>query len=263
MCVIIIGGGKHRPTLRELQAAERQNPDGGGIAFRGKDGAVSIRKGLTARQVHARIKTLPKDSPFIAHFRYTTVGETSGALCHPFAIGKRTSTKTSLDGVDRAFFHNGTWSNWRTVMDAIPSKRKPAGEWSDTRALAFLMGHEVWPESMLDAIECKFAVLTETDLRVYPSDMAGWTTRNGVAYSNLRWTRRLASRTSKSSLREWFAAEEQEEGDAMDLGTPKRKKAKKANKATRAAQAKRAAKSGKKLADPLKPGAKPRRLSQG
>jgi len=253
MCVIIIGG-KHRPTLRELQAAERQNPDGGGIAFRGKDGRVSIRKGLTARQVHARIKTLPKGSLFIAHFRYTTVGETSGALCHPFAIGKRTSTKTSLDGVDRAFFHNGTWHNWRAVMDAIPSKRKPAGEWSDTRALAFLLGHDVWPESMLDSIECKFAILTETDLRVYPTDFSGWTTRNGVAYSNLRWVNRLPSRTPKAAPETWF---DQEEADAMDLGTPRRRKA-----TNRKAQAKRAAKRGKKLAEPLKPGAKPRRLSQ-
>ena len=221
MCVIIVGG-KHRPTLRELEAAGRQNPDGGGISWH-EDNGVSFRKGLNAKQIHAAIRKLDKGTPFVAHFRFATVGEPSGALCHPFPVGKRTSLAESKGGVSRALFHNGTWSNWREVLAGMPGKH-PSGEWSDSRAIAFLLGHV--GEAMLDDIPCKFAVMHSAGVRVYPTSLEGWHTRNGVMYSNLIWTRRLPSRKPRKEACELFdCTGEQPTGLLNDRPKAKGKKA--------------------------------------
>ena len=186
MCVIITGTDK-RPSLRDLRACELQNPDGAGIAW-SADGAASFEKGLDAEQVHRILRGLPKGTPYVVHFRYATVGEPEPGLTHPFPIGARTSLRTSGRQLRRVLFHNGTWPRWKAALSAVKGKR-PAGPWSDSRALAFLLSKvgEVW----LDEIDCKFAVLHGDGVRVYPSDQTGWTERDGILYSNTYWMRRL------------------------------------------------------------------------
>lgn len=187
MCVIICGGPA-RPSLEQLLACEQRNPDGGGLAWATPSG-VSFRKGLTARQIHKLLTGLPEETPFVAHFRYTTIGETLPGLCHPFVAGKA-SLAVSQDGVERALFHNGTWSRWRSVLRATPG-RKPQGAMSDTRAIAWMLGHI--GEPILDEIDCKFAVIDEQTIRVYPSTLHGWHAVDGCLFSNLRWQSRLSA----------------------------------------------------------------------
>jgi len=222
MCVIIIGT-KSRPALRDLKAAEQQNPDGAGIAWTGKSG-VSMRKGLTALAVHQLLDEIPENTPYVIHFRFATVGEPNAGLCHPFAIGKKTSLATQRDGLNRVLFHNGTWRNWRAVLDQMPNK--PSGEWSDSRAIAFILGSI--GEPILDDIPCKFAVMDNEGTRIYPSDLSGWVKRGGVLYSNMRWLTNLPKKKRKGKKRRGYHSlvdyaqgllDDARERDKMDIGT--------------------------------------------
>lgn len=198
MCVIIAGSDK-RPTLAELRACERRNPDGAGLAWLNEDGSVSFRKGISARAMHSMIRELPKGTPFVGHFRYATVGEPSDELCHPFPISRRTSLATSgdLDRGQRVLFHNGTWTGWRSVLRG--ASNLPRGEWSDSRALAFAIGNG--SDELLDEVPCKFAVLGKASIRLYPSDLGGWCARNGVMYSNLNWVSSIKRRKKSKGKR--------------------------------------------------------------
>jgi hypothetical protein len=194
MCVII-AGANNRPSLAELLACERRNPDGAGLAWLNDDDTVSFRKGITAEEMHAMLRRLPKATPFVGHFRWATVGEPSPELCHPFPVGRRTSLATKRDhSKGRVLFHNGTWSGWRSVLNG--ASNLPAGEWSDSRALAYALGNG--SDELLDEVPCKFAVMGSGALRLYPSDLGGWSSRRGVMYSNLNWTGELRAGKGKS-----------------------------------------------------------------
>jgi|TARA_A100000172_G_scaffold6178_1_gene3537 hypothetical protein len=255
MCVIITGI-KKKPTLVELLAAELQNPDGGGLAWTTSKG-VRFLKGVSAKDIHEQLQKLPKSARWVAHFRYATVGEPQVGLCHPFPIQR----DTSLDAegtVDRVLFHNGTVPDWKQklkdiTLDPAISSEVPAGEWSDSRGVAWLLALNESTRP-LNFIEGKFVVMNKRGIKIYPQDCTGWNQKDGVMYSNSYWRRRipqaiasldstdrkktLASldgmkghRYGKSLVDEALELLEDDsaENAAMDLAAPKKKK--KASKA--------------------------------
>jgi hypothetical protein len=136
MCVIL-SGPRSSFTLDLLLKAERANGDGGGLAIGGDD-AVFYRKGIDAQMVWATMADLPDDTQVVAHFRIATVGGKTKALCHPFPLNGSLDIAGECDGV---LFHNGHWSGWEEhlVQAALSGTvRIPAGEWSDSRAMAIL-----------------------------------------------------------------------------------------------------------------------------
>lgn len=251
MCVII-SGRENKPTLVELQAAERQNPDGGSLSWCTADGVV-FRKGLTAEAIHKDLSALTGDTRWTVHFRYATVGGTNDGLCHPFPI----SSDTPLDAegtADRVLFHNGTVHDWqeRLADVALDPKFKiqvPAGEWSDSRAIAWLLALNKSTRG-LRFIEGKFIVMNSKGIKIYPESGEGWTLRNGISYSNTFWMKRIPQVVSEmhpknkqsvlsfledakkdhsgtpSSLVDEAQAllDKAEEAEAMDLPKPKKKK---------------------------------------
>jgi len=192
MCVIITGTNK-KPNLIELLAAEDQNPDGGGMAWTTTQG-VRFRKGLTAEEIHEVLGSLPAKTRWVVHFRYATVGDPQVGLCHPFPI-QRDTNLDSEGTVGRVLFHNGTVPDWKKKLKDItldPSFEVdiPAGEWSDSRGVAWLLAlnGSIRP---LNFIEGKFIVLNRRGIKVFPEHKMGWTEQGGILYSNTYWRRRI------------------------------------------------------------------------
>ena len=139
MCVIIVPTEKH-PTLDELEAAEVTNPHGGAIAWKHDDGLLRYIKDIDAADISDIINCENPQFPYIIHFRITSSGTTRPELCHPFPINHSVTMKTKWKGKSSLLFHNGTCSDWETMIAAHAGARDfPKGHiWSDSRALAWL-----------------------------------------------------------------------------------------------------------------------------
>ena len=212
MCVIITGT-KNRPSLAELRAAERQNPDGGGMAWI-ESGVVQFRKGITADQMHESLEALPANTRWVAHFRFATVGTPSAALCHPFPIEKDSSLDVESKSA-RVLFHNGTVTDWKArladfTLDPKFATIVPGGEWSDSRAVAWLLALN---ESIrgLSFLPGKYVVLTRKGAKIFPANEEGWTEIDGILYSNTFWMRRVPAYENAEKPR-WFSS------DTVDYG---------------------------------------------
>lgn len=150
MCLIFCAE-KGVPTLDVMKRAERYNDDGAGIAWitqapNKKGNVVTWRKGLNAEGVQKIIdeyklgEFLP-DYPFVVHFRACSSGPNIKELNHPFPISKE--VETSLEGSAKGvLFHNGTFGAWENMMREVcfaGGVHIPAGNWNDSRALAWLV----------------------------------------------------------------------------------------------------------------------------
>ncbi len=181
MCVIL-ACEKTFPSWETLKNAEDLNGDGGGIAWIEK-GKVHFKKNLTADKIHKMITSGNIKLPVIIHFRITSVGGTKPSLCHPFPITRKADT--ALTGKTAAvLFHNGTWTQWQDYTLATLMKtqvRMPKGDWSDSRAMAFMAGH--LGKKTLKHIEGwnKIAILTTKRIEYYGK---GWVQVDKVKCSN-------------------------------------------------------------------------------
>lgn len=143
MCVIVSCVGKDRPTDRQIEQMWKDSPHLGGVAWRAKvkeETHVFWRKGLNLEQMRQAIRTTP--GPAIFHFRKQTVGGEDPALNHPFPMTRKVETILEGHTTGGVIFHNGTLTNWEDrVLKACENFKLqvPDGEWSDTRAIAFLM----------------------------------------------------------------------------------------------------------------------------
>lgn len=181
MCVIIIPQ-KRFPSLDMLLRAEKENPNGGGIAWV-ENGLVRWRKGLTAKEIYELGKG--KRFPLLIHFRLATVGGNSPLLCHPFPISLSVSTKLEGSIKGEVLAHNGHWGEWRQCCLNTLIRRGgkfPAGPWSDSRAIAWLT--HIYGTGFLNLIGEKVAVLSYTGkLKLFGE---GWQEYEGVKLSDTR-----------------------------------------------------------------------------
>lgn len=135
MCLLIVAN-KEWPRQEILEAAQTQNSDGIGIAW--KEGKkVHWKKGLKLEELDQY-----KDVgyPTLIHFRAASagMGGNNPQLCHPFPITRTASL--DLEGTTTAVLaHNGNWHKWETVSKNLPWT-PPEGPWSDTRAMAWIGG---------------------------------------------------------------------------------------------------------------------------
>ncbi len=138
MCVITICKNK-RELPDNLKEMAIDNPDGTGVIWFDKEGMPTYKKGLTIKEVIELNKVLP--FPYAFHFRITTVGKNK-LLTHPYEVTPESELR--MEGqAETLLMHNGHWNNWDdSVLDhAICTGRDcPKGDWSDSRAMAFLGG---------------------------------------------------------------------------------------------------------------------------
>lgn len=180
MC-IIMACMKKTPTWDMLHAAEQANNDGAGIAWsEGKK--VKWKKGITAKEINTMIETGEAKLPMVIHFRLSTVGGATDNLCHPFPITPTAKTKTEGDG-SKVLFHNGHWGDWKKICMETTVKRGtqfPKGQWSDSRAMAWLAG--IYGTSFLQLLDEKIAILKNSKkIEIYGS---GWKEIDGIHCSN-------------------------------------------------------------------------------
>jgi hypothetical protein len=191
MCVII-ACPKNLPSLEILKTCEENNKDGGGIAYP-KDGMIYYEKGLDAKEIHRHLLKLKNVRPAVIHFRISTVGGKSTGLCHPFPIDVQAGT--GKRGIAEAvLFHNGHWTKWKeTLTSAFLGKgaKVPKGDWSDSRAMAWLLGN--YGIEMMDFLEIfrdRIAILGKNKkIKLYGE----FEEKDGIYYSNTYWDRGKSS----------------------------------------------------------------------
>lgn len=180
MC-LIYAVTKKVPPLAHLQHAEKQNDDGGGMAWV-EGGKVHFQKGMEAKDIHIKMKNL--QAPAIIHFRIATDGPVCAELTHPFPISKDCPPVVS-GTADMVLAHNGRWTAWRTVLLGHVRDAKiplPDGPWSDSRAMAFIAAHwgigylQLLLASSSDSTSCeagRLCFLSPKGLAMHPLD--DWT----------------------------------------------------------------------------------------
>lgn len=166
MCVIILCEKESGfPPLATLESAEKLNAHGGGIAWV-ENGKVRYQKGINAKEIFEITKQI--QLPAIIHFRIASIGAVNKELCHPFQISEDAST--DIEGTcDGVLFHNGTWSEWNEYMmkAVIQTGSKIQGQWSDSRAMAWLTHKYDFEFLQLLDSSNKIAVLTKDGIRKF------------------------------------------------------------------------------------------------
>ena len=141
MCVIVYKPtGVKMPTIADLKACFKANPDGAGymLPYNNK---VVIRKGfMTYDEFQKDILTFvrkhkidPVKTPVVLHFRITTQGGVSAPLCHPYPICTSYDQMRKLHNEsDVALVHNG-------IISLTSESEYPLGHW-DSKTKSYVYG---------------------------------------------------------------------------------------------------------------------------
>tara|TARA_R110002012_G_scaffold218587_2_gene389923 strand:- start:17504 stop:18664 length:1161 start_codon:yes stop_codon:yes gene_type:complete len=157
MCVIIVKHKKENKVSRGvLKTSSKVNPHGLGVVWLDTF-EVSYHKSKD-------YKVLDVDRPYIAHFRYATVGKVNKENTHPFVCG---------NNIDELLMMNGS-------IYSLGDQ-----ETCDTKVLANQLGdkpRQVW-KGELSNYECRFTTInTRTrTYQIYNKEL--WTKKNGVWFS--------------------------------------------------------------------------------
>lgn len=195
MCVIM-ASETTKPTEDMLRAAEKQNPWGGGVAWREKDKHgktwVKWEKGIV--NVDDVIKLVAKlPPPIVVHFRIPTEGLEDISLTHPFPITRGVELAFSGTTDQSVLFHNGKWDEWRkfSLDTVLKAKVKlPEGQFSDSRMMAW--NAFIFGEGILQLINEKAIVFGPERIQIFGvKDKDAWDCKDGVWCSNDKWEHHL------------------------------------------------------------------------
>ncbi len=118
MCVIIIKQQDKIVSYDTLKNSARLNPHGLGIVWLDTFDVTYHKSNEYA--------ILDTDRPYIAHFRYATIGVVSKANTHPFVCGRNTDEMLMMNGTIRGY---GTKLMTDTEDLAIQLGKMPRHEW--------------------------------------------------------------------------------------------------------------------------------------
>ena len=154
MCIIIIKNNKKLIKTETLLASAIKNPHGLGVLW--------LDKWNVTYHDSEDYMVLKTQRPYIAHFRYATVGAVNRANCHPFNINE-----------DEILFQNGT-------VHGLGNKKK-----TDTQHMAEILSdlpRNRW-KSVLEMNDSRFvtANLKKKSFQVY--NKADWFVKNKIMYS--------------------------------------------------------------------------------
>ena len=181
MCVITICKSKREDT-ENPKAMATDNPDGTGVIYY-KDGMPHYRKNIDIKEVLELNKTL--EFPYAFHFRFVTVGKNK-LLTHPYEVSPKSELR--MEGSAEALLmHNGHWGAWDdTILNysVTTNKEPPGGDWSDSRAMAYLAG-SIGPNVLKMLTGQKIALFKrDKKITIYGS---GWEHGKEISYSNKNW----------------------------------------------------------------------------
>lgn len=162
MCVIIVKQKHHKMSSEVARTSARINPHGLGVVWLDTFEVTYHRS--------SEYKVILTDRPFIAHFRYATIGAVNQSNTHPFVCGKNR---------DELLMMNGTAAGYGNH------------QMTDSKALAIELGgipRKDWKQHLkiqdVNAPNyCRFvSINTRTrSFQIYNREL--WTYRDGVWYS--------------------------------------------------------------------------------
>lgn len=156
MCVIIIKQKGHQVSQEIAKTSARINPHGLGITWLDTF-EVTYHKS-------ADYKVLDTDRPFIAHFRYATVGAIGRENTHPFVCGKNKNEYLMMNG---------------TIKGLGNLKQ------SDSKVLANNLGNiprQNW-KTELSKYDCRFVTINVYSKSFQIYNREDWIQKDGVWYS--------------------------------------------------------------------------------
>lgn len=156
MCVIIVKKQGLRVPMEVLKSSARINPDGLGIVWL-DDYRVSYHKSN-------EYNLLDTTRPFIAHFRYATIGAVNRSNTHPFVCGSNTNELLMM---------NGTIKGLGNHKD------------SDSKVLANSLGEvprHLWKKE-LERYDCRFVTLNTRNKSYQMYNRHNWHLKDGIWYS--------------------------------------------------------------------------------
>ena len=157
MCVIIVKQKKEQHVSKEvLKTSSKINPHGLGVVWLDTF-EVSYHKSK-------EYKILDTTRPYIAHFRYATVGKVNRANTHPFVCGNNADELLMMNG---SIYSLGNFKTCDTKVLANQLGRKPRQSWKQE----------------LSKYDCRFTTInTRTrTFQIYNKEL--WTRKNGVWFS--------------------------------------------------------------------------------
>lgn len=128
MCIIIYAPAKKQVKKEFICKAYDNNPDGAGVMYYDKKGAVKYKKGFfTFDSLYKFWQSLDVNKPRALHCRIATSGKISAGCCHPFPICDDLEAMTVDSGTSGhgCLMHNGVF------MDYTP-KEGMKSPYSDT-----------------------------------------------------------------------------------------------------------------------------------
>ena len=174
MCIIYATDGlDSRPTLQELKDGAHRNDDGAGYAYidNGRVAFAKNKQGYDLASLHKFINET--EGPMLIHFRWTSSGQTTATLSHPFPVTTDPLLLNATEGkADQVFMHNGTIDErlWQPTLLQTDLKTLPKGPWSDSRALAYMLAY-YGNAAILDAFdvedESRFCTLDKDGITRY------------------------------------------------------------------------------------------------
>ena len=135
MCIIAICE-KRKLTDSEFSECWESNRHGFGYAYWTGDHVVMAKGFMDKHEAHAAYDKIPL--PHVAHFRIASAGEVCPELTHPFICSPKSGLLLENEGVTPVLFHNGTVTDWRSLLlnTIFQTKAIPKGPMSDSRAMA-------------------------------------------------------------------------------------------------------------------------------
>tara|TARA_R100001086_G_scaffold246557_1_gene178994 strand:+ start:971 stop:2065 length:1095 start_codon:yes stop_codon:yes gene_type:complete len=157
MCIIIIKQQNDKKVHKQtLKNSARINPHGLGIVW--------LDTFETSYHKSKEYNILHTDRPFIAHFRYATVGKVNKENTHPFVCG---------NNKDELLMMNGTISHLGNDLMC------------DSKVLAIALGRvkrENWKKE-LSKYDCRFTTINTRTRTFQMYNKHLWTKKNGIWYS--------------------------------------------------------------------------------
>lgn len=156
MCVIIVKQNKNKMPIDVAKTSSKINPHGLGVIW--------LDTYEVSHHTSKEYKILDTDRPFIAHFRYATIGEVGRDNTHPFRCGKNKAEWLMMNG---------------TIRGLGDAKK------CDSRVLAEQIGDEPrqnW-KKVLEQYESRFVTINTRNrtFQMYNKDM--WVQKDGIWYS--------------------------------------------------------------------------------
>lgn len=156
MCIIIVKQKPNKVSLSTLKSCSKINPHGLGIVWLDTFKVEYHKSNM--------YKLLDTERPFIAHFRYATVGAINKSNMHPFQCGQQ---------VDELLMMNGT-------IKGLGNDKE-----SDTKVLARMLGNMKRPKwkKELAKHNCRFVTINTRTRSFQIYNRESWIYRDGVWFS--------------------------------------------------------------------------------